>query len=306
MLRGIAGPAVSRRLLGEVPPVNWRPLAALIAIIVISVLLRLMTWDAIADGSQPRYVKTALLGGCAAAVVWWLVRLQVGTHSRGPLLAAAAVLLSGDAVHYVRLAHPITRGGAVQSLVTSFEDEATVRRQWDVDSTGAGQVLFEQGAVRLESPPQAAAYVQARLPRLPDVRVNWWLPVGLAERARTEHVTWRASVKRSETFYAMAELRQLLIQIVSYGVHITYPDEGKVMRGHEIVHPAGSDGLTHAWQLTRDQRQVSLSIDGQQVWSTLQQGELNQIKLGETKNDPQHGGSMRLEHVRYTSALERR
>jgi hypothetical protein len=41
------------------------------------------------------------------------------------------------------------------------------------------------------------------------------------------------------------------------------------------------------------------------VWSAPQREELNQVKLGETKNDADHGGVMRVTAVSYTSRLDR-
>jgi hypothetical protein len=144
-----------------------------------------------------------------------------------------------------------------------------------------------------------------RLGAVPDVRVNWWLPVGLAERDRSERFAWRATINRTGGFYVVTELHNLLIQAVGYGLHITYPDERKQARGNEIQHPVGSDGKPHDWLLTRDNQQISLSIDGRQVWSARSAEEFNLVKLGETKVDPEHGGSMRVESVSYASALIR-
>jgi len=67
----------------------------------------------------------------------------------------------------------------------------------------------------------------------------------------------------------------------------------------------GNDGKPHDWLLSRDNKQISLSIDGRQVWSAPSVEELNLVKLGETKVDPEHGGSMRVESVSYASSLIR-
>jgi hypothetical protein len=61
----------------------------------------------------------------------------------------------------------------------------------------------------------------------------------------------------------------------------------------------------HDWQLSRNAQQISLSIDGKQVWSAPSVEEFDQVKLGETKVDAQHGGSMRVEAVSYTATLDR-
>lgn len=299
-------PWTSNRMLAWLVPADYRQLAMLAVIILVSVALRLLTWDVVADGGFTRYAKTAIFGGFAAAVVWLLIRIQATPASRLPFLAALVVLLSGDAIHYVRLANPITRGGAVVAVNSDFSGEAPARRDFDFETSGNGRVAFEAGAVRLESPPRATAYLLARLGSAPNVAANWWLPVGLAERERTERLSWQATIRRTGPFYVVSEIRNLLVQAVGYGVHITYPDERKQMRGWEIQHPAGTDGQAHDWVIERDTQRISLSIDGKQVWSTMQHEALNQVKLGETKVDAEHGGSMSVQSVRYSSALDRR
>lgn len=291
-----------RRLVREAPR---RELAVLVAVIAVSLLLRLVTWNELADGLRDRYVKTTIFGAASAAAVWGLMRLQTGAGSWVPILAAAAVLGAGDAVHYVRLANPIVHGGPVLAFNASFADESAARRQWDIETTGGGAVRFDRGAMVLESPAGGTAYVTARLDSTPDARVMWWLPVGLGEREQAERLSWRASVERTGDFYVVTEIRQLLIQVVSYGLHLTYPDERGTARGHEINHPLGGDGQMHEWVLLRNARQISLSIDGKQVWAAPQRQLWNQVKLGETKADAQHGGRMRVEAVSYTSTLER-
>ncbi|MDQ3703498.1 MAG: hypothetical protein M3442_21645 [Chloroflexota bacterium] len=290
---------------GALPRADRRALAILAALIVASVALRLLTWDVIADGGQSRYVKTALFGGGAAAVVWALMRVQTGPSSWVPLIAAALVLASGDAVHYVRRTNPITRGAPIQSVDVPLTDEATARRQWDFELSGAARVRFEPGAVTLDSPPNSTAYMQGKLGEAPDARINWWLPVGLAERERNERLSWQATIRRTHGYYVVAEVRRLLIQVVNYGIHVTYPDEQNIARGHEIPHPLGSDGQPHEWQIIRDTRQIRLLVDGKEVWAAGQREALGQIKLGETKVDADHGGTMRVQRAVYQSFLER-
>ena len=287
-----------------VSPRDWRQLALLSALIVVSVALRVLTWDPVADGGQSRFVKVTLFAAACSFVIWFLVRLQTVPGSRIPFLCAAALLLSGDAIHYVRRAHPITQGAPVVAVSVPFSDEASVRRGWDVELDG-GQARFESGAVVLNSPAGAAAYLSARIPRVPDVAADWWLPAGLADRQRTERMTWRASVERTGGFYVVLEAARLLVQAVPYGLHITYPDERDQARGHEVQLPAINDGRPHDWLLVRDSRQTALSFDGRQVWSAPARGELNQMRLGETKRDAQHGGTMRVETASYAVALER-
>src|SRR5262249_31589109 len=167
-------------------------LLILAGVIVVSVGLRFLTYDPVADGDHTRYVKTALFGGAAAAVGWLLMRTRPGARSLLPLRAPAAVLLSADAVHYGRRLTPIPRGGPVQEVQTTFTEDTAARRQWDFEITGSGKARFDQGALVLESPPSSTAYIQGQLGPSPDARVNWWRPVGPAERERPERLAWPA------------------------------------------------------------------------------------------------------------------
>jgi hypothetical protein len=292
-------------LIDALSPADRRALLLLVGLVAVSLVLRILTWDVVADGPRARFVKTAILGAAAASTVWALIRVQTKAASRVPLVCAVIVLVSGDVVHYLRLANPITRGGPIVALETSFGDEAEARRSWDFETSGSGRISAESGALRLESGPGASAYVIARLAAPPDVLQRWWLPVGLIDRERDERIAWRAAVQRTGSFYAVIELRRLLVQVVSYGLHVTYPDENNNQRGSEITHPVGSDGQPHDWRLTRGRGEVSLELDGRQVWKAPAREAFNQLRLGDSKSDPAHGGSMRLERASYASTLVR-
>lgn len=293
------------RLRGRLGGLDRRELAVLGAITAVSVLLRLLTWSAIADGPRGAYFKTTLFGAFAALVVWALVRVQSSRGSWVPVLAATAVLLSGDAVHYVRLANPISRGGPVQQFEASFADPGAARRQWYVEEGGDGRARFEGGAMTLVAPPSSTAFVVARQEDTRDVGTRWWLPVALAREEPREVLTWRASVTRTGDFLVITEVNNLLIQAVGYGLHITYPDERGTARGHEVPQQSVQDGRPHEWRITRDSREIVLTLDGTRTWAAPQRGPLRQLKLGETKIDPNHGGTIRVETATYASYLER-
>lgn len=299
----VAAPESREESLHWADVLRERWVLVMLGVMVVSLALRLVTWSDVADGEHARYVKVALFGVLASLAVWGLVRVQMGARSVVPIVCALVVLLFGDAVHYVRLLNPITRGGAIQTFSATFADPSAAQRQWDVETSGAGKVSFENGAMRLESPPGATAYAIAQFADVPDVHQQWWLPAGLAERDRTEEFTWRATVNRTGDYYVVTEIRHLLVQAVGYGVRVQYPDSKKATQGFDIQTSATADGKAHEWRLARDARQISLSLDGKTVWSAPQQEEMAQAKLGETKVDAAHGGSMRVESVAYHSAL---
>jgi hypothetical protein len=283
----------------------WREMGLLAGILLVSLALRLATWNEVADGPRGAFAKTAVFGAFASALVWLLVTVQTPRGSWVPVLAAVAVLLCGDAVHYVRLANPITRGGPVQTFASDFVDEGSARRQWYAETAGEGKVRFERGAVLLESPVNSTAYIVAGLDGASDIGTRWWLPVAVGQREPAEEVTWTASIQRTGDYFVVTELRNLLVQAVSYGLHVTYPDERGTAKGHEVPHATVLDGRPHEWRLTRDEREIVLSIDGNRTWAAPQRGPLRQVKLGETKVDPLHSGTMRIERVGYASYVGR-
>ena len=275
------------------------------ALIALAVAARLLTWDAIAHGDRARHLRVTLVGGAAATAVALGARGLLGPASRAAFLWAGAVLLVGDLTHYARFAHPITRGAPLLTVDADLRTDETLRRTWDVETSGAGSARVSGGVLQLESPPGSSAFIIARLPSLPDAQRNCFLPVGLLERERSERLQWRGSVRRTGDFYVVAELRRLLIQAVSYGLHVTYPDEREQLRGYEIAHPAVADGAPHDWLIERTPRHVALSIDGRQIWSAAPREPLSQVRLGETKQDSQHAGSARIERVSYAVSLDR-
>jgi hypothetical protein len=180
-----------------------------------------------------------------------------------------------------------------------------VRRAWDIVLADGGQALFEAGALRLVSQAGASAHLRARIPPEPSLAANWWLPAGIADRPRTERLAWRAVVERSGTFYGMLEAPRLLIEAVPHGVHVTYPDAQLKLQGFDANLTETTDGREHDWSLVRDASAVTLSVDGRRVWVVPQWGALNEMRLGETRNDALHGGSMRVEAASYRLTLGR-
>jgi hypothetical protein len=271
------------------------------ALLLACAALRLLTWRPLADGPLAPFAAATLLSAGAAAVVWALFRAQLAAPSWRPLLPAAALLLCADSVHYIRLASPIVRGQPALAWRHTAAEQAP--RHWELSASAGGAARVEDGALLLESPPGATAAARARLGALPDPRRHWWLPLGLESADRVERLEWRARVERTGRYFVVMSVRDLLIQAVEYGVHVTYPDAAGASRGHEIPHPLGADAQPHDWQVTRTRRDITLRLDGQQVWSAPQRGELNQLVLGETRPDPQHGGSLRVEAAAYTITL---
>ena len=286
-------------------PVVLRSFAIVLVATVILVGLRVVTWNEIADGARSRYVKTAIFGGASAMMVWFLVLLQVGAQKRWPVYCAVAVMLAGDAVHYVRLANPIVRGGPVVAFNASFASTTPLDSQWEVETANGGTAKVDGSTAVLTAGPTGTSYILARLPKEPDVRESWWLPLGLATLEREETLSWRAQIDRTGGYFVVTEIKQLLIQAVPYGIHITYPDEMKQAKGYEIQSQVTLDGKMHDWEIIRNTREIRFRVDGNEIWKSRSQGPLGQLKVGESKRDAAHGGTVKVERASYRTVLTR-
>ena len=288
-----------------VHPLVLRSFLVILGIVVVLVGLRVLTWNEVADGARSRYLKTALFGGASAMMVWFLVLLQTGAKSRVPVWCAAAVLIAGDAVHYVRLANPITWGGALVSFDATFAEGRPLDAMWEVETANGGTAKVEGTTAVLAAGPSATSYILAKLDPEPDVREKWWLPLGLATQERNEVARWRIAIDRTGGYLVVTETGNLLIQAVPYGIHITYPDASKKAAGNEIQSQATLDGKMHDWVLARGRDEIKLTIDGVDVWKTMQQGPIRQLKIGETKRDAAHGGTIRVEKASFRREIAR-
>ncbi|NBQ33050.1 MAG: hypothetical protein EBU21_14075 [Proteobacteria bacterium] len=236
-------------------PVVLRSFAIVLVATVILVGLRVLTWNEIADGARSRYVKTAIFGGASAMMVWFLVLLQVGAQKRWPVYCAVAVMLAGDAVHYVRLANPIVRGGPVVAFNATFASAIPLDGQWEVETANGGTAKVDGSTAVLTAGPSGSSYILARLPKEPD--------------------------------------------------HITYPDEMKQAKGYEIQTQVTLDGKMHDWEIIRNPREIRLRVDGNEIWKSRSQGPLGQLKVGESKRDAAHGGTIKVERASYRTVLMR-
>ena len=223
-----------------------------------------------------------------------------------PLDAAAAVLLSGDAVHYVRLANPISRGGPVQSFEATFADPAAARRQWYVEEGGTEGAVRARALSCCRRRPAAARSSSPGWKAAPDMGTRWWLPVALAKDEPREELTWRASVHRSGDYLVVTEVANLLIQAVGYGLHVTYPDERGTARGTRCPTPPSWTGAPTTGRSPGTAGRSCSCVDGTRIWAAPQRGPCASSSWARRRSIPSTAGRSASRSRRYASFLERR
>lgn len=272
---------------------------------VVAITLSVATHDPIADGPFPAYVRGLAVAAAAAIAVGALLAVQFGFRSMAPLIAGASVFACASGLHFWRLASPLIRGAPLIAFTSSFTEPSALGRQWDVETSGTGSASLTSGALQLTSVPRGAAYVRARLPEEPPSLDAWHMPVALTQLPRLEAVTWRAAMLRRESYLGVFQSKRLTIQAVSQGLLITYPDSRGDVTGHHVGSLFPADEQPHRWQIAADGATVDLSVDGIMLWSAPQREPLDELRLGETRAEPDHGGVIALYEASYTRRVTR-
>ncbi|NCV00560.1 MAG: hypothetical protein EBV53_05155 [Proteobacteria bacterium] len=79
----------------------------------------------------------------------------------------------------------------------------------------------------------------------------------------------------------------------------------KQAKGYEIQTQVTLDGKMHDWEIIRNPREIRLRVDGNEIWKSRSQGPLGQLKVGESKRDAAHGGTIKVERASYRTVLMR-
>jgi hypothetical protein len=274
-------------------------------------LLSAGTYRPWADGSPAALLRQTLLVAAGAVVVYGALRLRLPVSSRWPLLALAVALAAGGSAHAVRLAHPVARGFPFLAVHESF-DETPLPARWEVASEDGATIAAESGAVTLDVPAGATAWLGLPTPEVawwlrgPS---RWWLPAGFnaAQAAPSgrpgqldqsaERLSWRASIERRGRYFVVLDTDVLLVQAAAYGLHLTWRAPDGDVKADEVS--AMELDSSHEWRLRRDPRWLALDCDGVEVWARPATGPLGRIRFGETRADPAHGGRLTLSEVTY-------
>jgi hypothetical protein len=282
-----------------------RGLAAAAAAAAAGAALSLATHDPIADGPLLVYARGLAVAIGAAAAVWALLALQFGAPSVVPLAAAGVVLATAYGLHFWRASNPLIHGAPLIAFASSPAPAEALGRDWDVETSGGGTARAEGSALLLTSAPRASAYVRARLSDPKTVPGAWWAPVAAAHLRRLDEVTWRAAIERREAYLGIFQSHQLTLQAVEHGILVSYPDARGDVNSALLHERFPLDGRPHRWRLVAGASTLSLSVDDAPLWTAPRYAYLDEVRLGEPRAEPDHGGVMTLYEAAYVRRLVR-
>jgi hypothetical protein len=267
--------------------------ASLLALAI--VLAQLMSYRERIDGAWTPFVVGAAGSASAAALVALWCSVTSRTGIAGALLIIA-VTLPGLLIHgtrTLRQARPATLAVA---------GGGDVRRAFDVTLRGNARLRTDQAppataAISLHAPAGSTGYLELRRERAP---TSWSSPralLGWASESTSEELAWDSAIERDGAFFVLIETDRVLVQLTDRGLSISQQTGGS--RVDHDVDRRVPQGERNTWTLRRAAGRISLELDGQGIWQGSSGEPFEYIRLGETRTDSMHGGTMHLSGARY-------
>jgi hypothetical protein len=260
------------------------------------------------DGPRGAFLAAHLLSATAALALLALVALPALRSRRGSgrrsgaagwglaLLAAGAALLP-PAVHGARLLN--------RDIQLARALESPLRYGAVVAPTLYGSASLEidpAGELALRVPAGSTGFFQVHRPDLGAHAgpLAWAYPRALAHAEHplaTEEVGWRAAVERSNRYFIVLDAEPLLVQVVPWGI-IVHVDRGPGRLAEQTLPLVVENGRPADWSYAWSGGRGRLRVDGRQVWEDALPAP-RVLRLGETRTDAEHGGTLRLSGLRY-------
>jgi hypothetical protein len=265
---------------------------------------RALTYRLWADGAAEPYATSGLFAMLLGGIAWLAIRVTVPAPSLAqrllPWATLVAVAIPADVYHYLRLSYPVARTGEleIERRVSGADD---LEREWIVERGAGGSVAVTADGTAIASPPGGVAYLDFRLPDpLDPFAPQMWLPRVLLSERYGERVEWESRVALENAYFVLVQTRHVLVQVATFGLHVTYPAADGRITEHHVERPEMGRGGAHRFVLERRDGVTRLSVDGGTGWTAPDAGKLGLIRFGESRPDALHGGRMTLGPVRYT------
>ena len=264
------------------------------------------TYNALADGDRGAYL-THVFG---SAIFGLIGSAALAMHSGlGSLMTPTVVLactLVPSVLHGIRMIQPQLRGEPLHVIEATKENPETWGTKWEsLAKDPSALTVGADGAFRIMVRPWASASLRARpeasrsVPRLQ-------VPLGIDRAVVVEEIDLSVSTSRSGNYLGILQANRTRIQVVSYGINLTVPDDRGDVVSVDIPTLTWDDGAIHRWQLSRSFTRLTLKLDGVTLWDGPHRESLEPlgpVLIGDSQADNEHGGALTFERARVTRRL---
>ena len=168
---------------------------------------------------------------------------------------------------------------------------------------GATMSVVPNG-ILVANQPRARASLELVMP----TTSPWWLtfpfrsllPKAFDDRSYAESASFDLTIEPAGSFFVVSETENLLVQLNVSGIHVTYRPVGMPAESVEILRDREAVTGQHLWMFRCDPEWITLNVDGFEVFARRSPRPLGFIRIGETRSDELHGGTIRIHRVAYS------
>ncbi|HEU5315419.1 MAG TPA: hypothetical protein VFX49_04875 [Chloroflexota bacterium] len=270
--------------------------------LILVALVALGTHRDWADGPRETFAFALAAGLAAAALlVWWAAGEETPAWaSRGATAAGITIALLPALVHGVRVAN------ADAAVLAELPEPIAFGRVVSPTLRGESTFSAEPGAVVLRAPAGSEGFLDVKRPALGADR--WELPRALLPpggASALERITWSAEIERDNTYFVVLDAEPLVVQLRPFDVYVQTRaadgryEEKSLPMSNNPARTRGTWSFSHISGAGRAGGDVHLELDGRDVWSGRLDSPPRHLRLGETRTDREHGGTLRLTALRY-------
>jgi hypothetical protein len=277
--------------------------AGFVVLIAAAACITLATYRDFADGARNPFTAMIVATTGFAFGMYGVARTRWPFGHRVPIVIALAIALPLPIVHAARLLHPAGRGMPMIALHSDLHTNPTSNRDWALTLDPGATATADPDGILVVNVPKTRASLELLLPTTP----VWWhawplrllLPVSYDDSVIAETASFDLTVEPLGTFYVVFETESLLVQVIPAGLHLTYRPSGSPAETVESPREPGSIRGRHTWQVRRTPEWITVDIDGAETFARPRPRPLGFIRLGETRSDEFHGGTMRIHDAQY-------
>ena len=270
-------------------------------------LAALVTHRDWADGPRDTFVFALAAALISAALLAWLA-------TRGELPSWAARVASGFAVA-IALApvavHAVRVANAGASVVAELPEPIAFGRVVVPVLKGDSSFSADPDAVVLRAPAGSEGFLEVKRPSLGAER--WELPRALLQPGGVlvqEQVSWSAEIERDNVYFVVLDAEPVVVQLRPFDVYVqTRAPDGRTDESSIAVTSAARTRATWRFSVVsgpgRAGGDARLALDDREVWSHRLESPPRFMRLGETRTDREHGGTLRLTALRYERRVAR-
>lgn len=217
-------------------------------------------------------------------------------------ILAALVLAAASGFTYLRYIRPPEAYLWVETFPSPYLGELW----WKMAGTDLYGLRWTPQGYRISPRAGQSAYIQFDTTDVVIPLTTWRTrlrsAIGSVLPPSADRLVLDLVVDRRGGYLTILERPPLHVQSSKSGLMITLPDanDPKQLRNVMLPDPSRPEGST--WQFERTGTTLAITIDGREVWKGAVPALDKTVRLGETRIDPEHDGTLLFRSVRYGGA----